>query len=261
MIDIHCHLLPGLDDGPDTLEESLQMAEMAIIDGITHVIATPHANDTYPFLPEMVEKRRDEIQARIGKRLVLATGCDFHLSYENIQDLRKTPAKYTLNQKNYLLVEFADFAIPPTIDNTLHELHLAGLRPIVTHPERNALIRSNPARLAAWVRQGCRVQVTALSLLGRFGRSAQESAEWLLDHDMIHFFASDAHNTSARGRPLLLHQAYTVVAERRGDDVARALFRDNPLAAFEGRPLPYSPDPPDVEAAQPPPKRKRFWFF
>lgn len=260
MIDIHCHLLPGMDDGPDTLEESVQMAEMAIIDGITHVIATPHANDTYPFLPEMVQKRRDEIQARIGNRLVLATGCDFHLSFENIQDLRKNPAKYTLNQKNYLLIEFADFSIPPTIDNTLHELHLSGLRLIVTHPERNALIRANPARLAGWVRQGCRVQVTALSLLGRFGRSAQESAEWLLDHDAIHFVASDAHNTSARGRPLLLRDAFNFVAERRGAAVARALFHDNPLAAFEGRPLPYSPDPPEVEAPARP-KRKRFWFF
>jgi protein-tyrosine phosphatase len=260
MIDIHCHLLPGLDDGPDTIEESLQMAEMAIIDGITHVIATPHANDTYPFLPEMVQKRRDEIQARIGNRLVLATGCDFHLSFENIQDLRKNPAKYTLNQKNYLLVEFADFSIPPTIDNTLHELHLSGLRLIVTHPERNALIRANPARLAGWVRQGCRVQVTALSLLGRFGRSAQESAEWLLDHDAIHFIASDAHNASARGRPLLLRDAFNFVVERRGAPVARALFHDNPLAAFEGRPLPYSPDPPEVDAPAPP-KHKRFWFF
>lgn len=236
------------------------MAEMAITDGITHVIATPHANDTYAFLPEMVQKRRDEIQARIGNRLILATGCDFHLSFENIQDLRKNPAKYTLNQKNYLLVEFADFSIPPTIDNTLHELHLSGLRPIVTHPERNALIRSNPARLAAWVRQGCRVQVTALSLLGRFGRSAQEFADWLLEHDAIHFIASDAHDSSARGRPLRLYDAFKVVSERRGDAVARALFRDNPLAAFEGRPLPYSPDPPDAEGS-PPKKRKRFWFF
>ena len=102
--------------------------------------------------------------------------------------------------------------------------------------------------------------MTALSLLGRFGRSAQESAEWLLDHDAIHFIASDAHNTSARGRPLLLRDAFNFVAERRGAPVARALFHDNPLAAFEGRPLPYSPDPPEVEAPARP-KRKRFWFL
>ena len=260
MIDIHCHLLPGMDDGPDTLEESLQMAEMAIVDGITHVIATPHASDAYPFHSELVRQRRDELQALVGDRLRLATGCDFHLSYENIQDLRKDFSKYTLNQKNYLLIEFADFAIPPTIDSTLHELHLSGLRLIVTHPERNGIIRANPARLSGWVRQGCRVQVTALSLLGRFGRSAEESALWLLDHDAIHFIASDAHNASSKGRPLLLSEAFQFVAARRGVPVARALFHDNPLAAFEGRPLPYAPDPPDFDAPEQK-KRKRFWFF
>jgi protein-tyrosine phosphatase len=258
MVDIHCHILPGLDDGPDTLAESLQMAEMAIRDGISHVIATPHANDTYKFIPEMVQKRRDELQARLGDRLQLATGCDFHLSYENLLDLRNRPKKYTLNQKKYLLVEFADFAIPPTIDRTLHEITLTGLRPIITHPERNALIRANPARLADWVRRGCRIQVTALSLLGRFGHSAQEFADWLLARDAIHFIASDAHNV--KGRPLLLKEAFDIVTERRGHRVARALFQDNPMAAFEGRPLPYSPDVADLGAPRRK-KRKRFWPF
>jgi protein-tyrosine phosphatase len=257
MVDIHCHLLPGLDDGPDSLEDSLRMAEMAIADGITHVIATPHANETYPFLPDLVRKRRDEIQERLGSRLILATGCDFHLSYENLNDLRRSPSKYTLNQKNYLLVEFADFAIPPTIDRTLHELWMSGLRPIITHPERNGLIRGNPQRLAQWIRQGCYVQVTALSLLGRFGESAQKFTDWLLEKDAIHFFASDAH--SLKGRPLLLREAFEVVTERRGHRVARALFIENPLAAFEGRPLPYVPEPPALE--RPPKRKRRFWFF
>jgi protein-tyrosine phosphatase len=255
MVDIHCHLLPGMDDGPETLEQSLQMAEMAIQDGITHVIATPHANETYPFVPETVRARRDEIQHALGSRLQLATGCDFHLSYENLEDLRHCPQKYTLSQKNYLLVEFADFAIPPTIDNTLHELHLAGIHPIITHPERNGLIRASPARLANWVAQGCTVQVTALSLLGRFGAPAQKFSERLLELDAIHFIASDAHNL--KGRPLLLRQAFERVARLRDESVARALFVENPLAAFEGRPLPCMPEPPDFTAR----KKKRFWFF
>lgn len=234
------------------------MAEMAIADGITHVIATPHANEMYPFLPEMVRKRRDEIQAKMGQRLEIATGCDFHLSYENLEDLKENPTKYTLHQKNYLLVEFADFSIPPTIDQTLHELHLSGLRPVITHPERNGLIRSNPQRLGGWMRQGCLVQVTALSLLGRFGKSAQQFTDFLLEHDAIHFFASDAHNL--RGRPPLLHDAFLEVTRRRGHGVANALFRDNPLAAFEGRLLPYAPDPPEF-SSRPPRRKKRFWFF
>jgi protein-tyrosine phosphatase len=259
LVDIHCHLLPGLDDGPDSLAESLQMAEMAIADGITHVIATPHASDRYAFDAEKVRKRREELQDKLGERLQIGTGCDFHLSYENLEDLRKNHAKYSLNQKNYLLVEFADFAIPPTIDKTLHELHLSGLRPIVTHPERNGLIRSSPARLENWIRQGCYVQVTALSLLGRFGSSAQQFSEWLLAQDAIHFFASDAHNT--KGRPMLLRSAFEEVARRRGAHVAHALFLANPMAVWEGQPLPYVPEPPEFEDAPRPAKKKRFGIF
>jgi protein-tyrosine phosphatase len=263
MVDIHCHILPDLDDGPDSLETSLQMAEMAISDGITHVVATPHANDRYPFIPELIQKRRDEIQASLGDRLLFATGCDFHLSFENLQDIREAPAKYTINQKTYLLVEFADYAIPPSTDQTLHQLHLAGLKPIITHPERNPLIRSNPERLYRWLRQGCYAQVTALSFLGRFGPAAKEAAERWLQEDCIHFIASDAHNLTSR--PLKLREAFDHVTALKGEEVARALCRENPLAAFEGRPLPYVPEPPE-RASSPqesalPARRKRFWFF
>src|SRR5260370_32843023 len=108
--------------------------------------------------------------------LKLATGCDFHLSFENLQDLQKNPTKYTLNQKNYLLVEFADFAIPPSVDETLHQLQLAGLSPIITHPERNGLLRAQPERMYRWLHQGCYAQITALSLLGRFGSAAPACA-------------------------------------------------------------------------------------
>ena len=262
MVDIHCHLLPGLDDGPDTLEESIQMAEQAIADGITHVVATPHANDTFRFDPELIQQRRDELQGILGDRLTLATGCDFHLNFENLQDAGKHPTRYTLNQKNYLLVEFADFAIPPAIDEFLLNLQSAGLFPVITHPERNGLIRNNRARLDRWLQQGCYVQVTAQSLLGRFGQAAQKSAESLLDSGALHFFASDAHNT--KSRPLRLREALDVVAKRRGAEVAQALFYDNPLAAFEGRPLPYVPET-DAEgraaAEEIPRRRKRFFFF
>jgi protein-tyrosine phosphatase len=260
MVDIHCHLLPGMDDGADTLETSLQMAEMAIADGITHVIGTPHANSQYKFDSELVRQRRDELQSAVGGRLTLATGCDFHLSYENIQDLQKNPQKYTLNQKNYLLVEFADFAIPHTMDETLHQLQLAGLSPIITHPERNALLRAQPERMYQWLHQGCYVQITALSLLGRFGSAAQSRAEEWLDADRIHFVASDAHNL--KGRPLQLRAAFETVLARRGQTVAEALFQANPLAVFEGRSLSYEPEQPDPSARPPRyPRRKRFIFF
>jgi protein-tyrosine phosphatase len=236
------------------------MAEMAIADGITHLIGTPHANSQYKFDPDVIRQRRDELQSALGDRLTLATGCDFHLSYENLQDLQKNPQKYTLNQKNYLLVEFADFAIPPSMDDTLHQLQLGGLSPIITHPERNALLRTQPERLYRWLHQGCYAQITALSILGRFGSAAKIRAEEWLDADRIHFVASDAHNL--KGRPLQLRAGFDAVAARRGEAVAQALFQDNPLAAFEGRSLPYEPE--QVDTSLKPPeyrRRKRFIFF
>jgi protein-tyrosine phosphatase len=263
MIDIHCHILPGLDDGADSIDTARAMAEMAIADGITRVIGTPHANETYRFVPEVVKQKRDQIQSMFDGRLTLATGSDFHLSFENLQDIRHDPARYTLNQKNYLLVEFADFSIPPSMDHALHNLQLAGLRPIITHPERNPLIRAQPERLFQWLRQGCYAQVTAGSLQGKWGTAAKEAAKRWLDGGAVHFLASDAHNVTSR--PLRLKETYDLVASSNGELVARSLFVDNPLAAFEGRELPYVPELSEEfapeEGAQRKPRRKRFWFF
>src|SRR5579864_1448444 len=259
MVDIHCHILPGIDDGAKSMEIAAQMAEIAIADGITHVIATPHSNAEYKFLPETILQLRNELQAKVEGRLKLATGCDFHLSYENLEDIQVNKTKYTLNQKNYLLVEFADFAIPPNIDDTLHNLHLLGLHPIITHPERNGLIRHQPEKLWRWLRQGCYVQVTAQSLLGRFGKDTAKLLMNWLDDERIHFVASDAH--SVTGRPLKLREAYDLVAKCRGIETADALFTHNPMAAFDGRPLPYQPEPPPDKNARSYKKRKRFIFF
>ncbi len=259
MVDIHCHILPGLDDGPDGIETSLQMADAAIADGITHVVATPHANDSFAYDPEIIRQRRDELQERIGDRLQLLIGCDFHLSYENLQAVHKDPSRFAINQKTYLLVEFADFSIPPTMDKALKELLMKGLRPIITHPERNPILIGNRARVTAWVQEGCYAQVTAGSLVGRFGKRAQDAAEAWLDEGAVHFVASDAHNLTSR--PLQLRPAYDKVAARKGEPVARALFRENPMAAVEGSSLPYVPELDDTRVDAPPQRRKRFLFF
>jgi protein-tyrosine phosphatase len=263
MIDIHCHILHGLDDGAESFEISCAMAEMAIQDGVTHIIGTPHASSSYAFVPELVRQRRDEIQARFEGRLAFATGCDFHMSFENLQEIRQNAARFTLNQKNYLLVEFADYSIPPSLDQALHQLQLAGLRPIITHPERNPLIRAQPERLFAWLRQGCYAQITAQSLLGKWGQGAQERAEEWLDVGAVHFVASDAHNVTSR--PLRLKETYDLIAKTRGEKVARSVLVDNPFAAFEGRSLPYVPEieerPIKARGAAAGTRRKWFWPF
>ena len=256
MVDLHCHILPGLDDGPDTMEESLEMAETAIADGITHVVATPHSNFRYWFDFGHVRRLRDDLQARLGDRLMLATGCDFHLSPENLLALSKDSRRFCINQHGYLLVEFNEISIPPAVDQTLHEIQLSGLRLVITHPERNAILRAHPERLKDWVRRGCFGQVTAMSLTGGFGPVAQEMGLQWISEGAIQVVASDAHNTHKR--PLQLRAAYNVVEERFGKEKARALFVENPLAAFEGRDLPHVPE---VEEAPEPPRKKRFFFF
>jgi protein-tyrosine phosphatase len=141
------------------------------------------------------------------------------------------------------------------MDQTLYEIQLAGLRPIITHPERNGILRAQPERLEKWIRNGCYGQVTGGALTGAFGSNVQETSLGWIRRGLVHFIASDAHNTTAR--PHKLQAAYDVVQKEFGRDKAKALFVENPLAAFEGRGLPHVP-----EIAEAPPKRKkRFLFF
>ncbi len=231
------------------------MAESAIADGITHVVATPHSSSRYFFDFLRVRRLRDELQARIGDRLKIATGCDFHLNLENLESFRKDPRHYCINQRDFLLVEFNEFSIPPAMDQMLHEIQLAGVRPVITHPERNGILRAHPERLKKWVRRGCFAQVTGGALTGGFSAGSQEDALRWIGEGLIHFVASDAHNS--RSRPLRLQPAYNAVVDRFGQEKARALFQDNPLSAFEGRELPHVPEVED----ELPPRRKRFFFF
>jgi protein-tyrosine phosphatase len=256
MVDVHCHILPGLDDGSRSLAESLQMAEAAIADGITHVVCTPHSSSSHLFDYRRVRQCRAKLQAELGDRLLLATGCDFHMSPENLAALREDAPRFCINQKNYLLVEFNEFSIPPAMDQALHDLHLAGLQPIITHPERNAILRARPERLKQWVQHGCYVQVTANSLTGTFGHLAQEDAWRWLGEGLIHFVASDAHNLTSR--PLRLRPAYEAVEAKFGTEIAEALFSTNPMAAFEGHELPYVAELADDGTE---PRKKKFFFF
>jgi protein-tyrosine phosphatase len=256
MIDLHSHILPGLDDGAKTIEDSLAMAEDAISDGITHVVATPHASSEHVFDYRRVRAELQELRDKLSGRLTLASGCDFHVNHENVVALRKDPHPFCINQKNYLLVEFNDFSIPSTLDQTLHEICLAEIHPIITHPERNGILRTHSERLVKWINQGCYVQVTAGSLSGVFGPSPQQHAWRWLSKGMVHFVSSDAHNTTRR--PMKLKFAYDAIAGQMGEERAKSLLVENPLAAFEGRQLPYVPEIAPGEEAR---KRKRFFFF
>jgi len=252
MIDIHHHLLFGLDDGSKDIETSVAMAEMAAADGITHVVCTPHANAHYRFDPEVNRRKLAELEARVDGKITLGLGCDFHLSFDNIDDALKNPHKYSINQKNYLLVEFADLSIPQQMTQVFHEFLVSGIQPIITHPERNLTIQKTPTRLDEWITGGCVVQVTVASLTGRFGKVAMEFAHRLLRQNKVHILATDAHDL--RSRPPKMKEAYDLVANRYGAETAERLCVTNPGAAFRGEDFPPQPEVLSAEDS-----RKGFW--
>ena len=211
------------------------MVHMAAESGTTDLVCTPHANLTYRFEPERVSDRIAEVSSAADSAVHLHFGCDFHLSYENIHDALENPRKYTIGHKNYLLVEFSDLMIFRNTPEILGRLQETGLIPVVTHPERNPLLRQRIDEMEAWVEAGARVQVTAQSLLGDFGRRAKECAETLLDSRLVHFVASDAH--SCERRPPRLDLAYAWLKEKHGEALAEALCVANPRAVLQGETL------------------------
>jgi len=232
LIDIHCHVLFGLDDGARTLEDSLAMVRMAAEHGTTDLVATPHANLVFHFEPERIAERIEQVREAAGGALRLYTGCDFHLSFDNIQDAIDHPRKYTINQQRYLLVEFSELLIFKNTEDIFARLRDAGMLPIVTHPERNGLLRQRVENIARWVEQGARVQLTAQSLTGGFGGHARDFSRELLDRRLVHIVASDGHDCERR--PPVMDQAHAWLRKHYGEALAEALCVTNPGAALSG---------------------------
>jgi protein-tyrosine phosphatase len=244
MVDIHHHLLHGLDDGATDLETSVAMARIAVEDGITHVVATPHASGSWAFDAAVNAAKLAELREALAREsiaLTVATGCDFHLSYDNIKDAVANPRKYTVNSTRYLLVELPDVGLSPQLGEIFFELRVAGMVPILTHPERNPTLQRDPKQLEGWLREGLLIQVTAGSVLSQMGKSAELMAHKLLADRWVHFLATDAHNLDRRAPRMA--EARDLVAKRYGADYAGFLCTENPLAVFEDRPLPDQPDP------------------
>jgi protein-tyrosine phosphatase len=247
MVDIHHHLLWGLDDGAKDFETSVAMAKASAADGVTHIVCTPHANGTHAYLPEVNAQKAAELQARLDADkipLKIGIGCDFHLSYDNILDAKTDPKRFSVNGLGYLMVEIPDYGVPRGLNETFYELQLAGLTPILTHPERNPTLQADLGRLAEWMRGGVLVQVTGDSVTGRMGKTAQKIAHELLAKRWVHFLATDAHNMSSR--PPRLSEARDVVARKYGREYAESLVETNPAAVFAGKPFVPFEEPIDL---------------
>ena len=239
MVDIHCHILPGIDDGPESWEMTAEMCHIAAADGITHIVATPHCNDEFSYDRERFAEMLGELYDVAEGKLGFTLGCDFHFSHENICDALAYPRRYTIGESQYLLVEFSDYAIPPNVKQDLLSISSSGMVPIITHPERNPILLRNPERVLEMAEQGCLVQVTANAITGFWGKRSQQMAEWLLAREAVHVVASDAHDTDYR-KPVLSQARYAIAALV-GDEIADALVTHNPAAIVDGKSLPYQP--------------------
>jgi protein-tyrosine phosphatase len=238
MIDIHHHLLWGVDDGARDRTMSVAMAKASAADGVTHIVCTPHANDRFTYDLAANRDKVAELQATLDAERVpihIGLGCDFHLSYDNIMDAKADPARFSVNGLGYLMVEIPNYGIPPDLTETFYELQLAGLTPILTHPERNPTLQADHTRLGEWMRGGVLVQVTGDSVTGRMGRKTEKLAHELLKKRWVHFLATDAHDLDSR--PPRLSEARNLVARKYSREYADALTVTNPLAVFEGKPV------------------------
>ena len=241
VVDIHSHILPEVDDGPKTWDMCVAMCRTAAADGITHMVATPHANDRYHYDRSYLQGLVAHLQGLIGSAPKIILGCDFHLSIDNIQDALVNPGRYVIGDTRYLLVEFSNYSVPQQTTDSFLKLGDCGLTPIITHPERNPILRESPQRVAEWAEQGFIIQMTGSALTGFWGERTRRAALWLLERQAVHVLATDAHDTEKRVP--ILSTAREAAAEICGEDVAEALVETNPRAIISNQPLPYFPRP------------------
>jgi protein-tyrosine phosphatase len=234
MIDIHCHILPGIDDGPEAMAETISMFRIAEADGITQIVATPHyrhgeAPDISKIQDKIAVVKEQLLKDRISVELL--GGADIRLTYELMKGIEKREIP-TISNSRYFLLELPDL-LPPRISECIFEAKLRGYLPVITHPERNYSLISAPEKIKELRAAGAYFQVTAMSLTGNFGSRIKKMAEELLKKGYTDFVATDAHST--KGRPPVLSSAYEYAVRLLNKTEADRIFLENPKKVVENR--------------------------
>ncbi|HHV55092.1 MAG TPA: phosphotransferase [Firmicutes bacterium] len=235
-VDFHCHLLPGVDDGPDTLEKALAMAEVAVAEAITDVVATPHAlHDTYSPAEEAVIQSFRSLQEAILRRnlpLRLHLAAEVTFRPDLVEVLTGQPSLTVRGERRYVLTELPFYSYPNYVAPVCFELLLHGIVPVLAHPERNTYLQEHPYLLYELVAQGVMTQVDAESLTGRFGEPVQNAALLFLRHGLTHLLGSDGHDPERR--PPRLEAALRTIEAVAGREQARLIGCEWPSHVLAG---------------------------
>jgi protein-tyrosine phosphatase len=240
MIDLHAHILPGVDDGPANLEEALAVLRASAEDGVEVIAATPHVRDDYPTTPEVLERGLAEVRRAVEREgIPIRVVGGGELALDRLPRLtRDELARFALGGGRHLLVEAPYAGWPLDLAERLFQLQLQGFVPVLAHPERNLEVQSSPELLRQHVERGALVQVTSASLDGRLGRRAAAAARTLLARGLAHVLASDAHGAEIRA--VGLSRAAAAVKD---EQLARWLVHDVPTAILDGTEPPERPAP------------------
>jgi protein-tyrosine phosphatase len=245
VIDIHSHLLPGIDDGPATWEQTMAMVYQAIEDGIKEIAVTHHilSNVDYQREGEIIEKFEQLKQTLVRENLPLKLHLGSEIYSQPDMELQHSISTYNGNRK-YFLVEFPMQGIPKFAADKFFEIIADGLTPVIAHPERNAGIIRKPERAYEFVQRGALLQLNGGSITGRHGSQVRDTAEILLNSNLFHLIGSDGHNTTRR--PIRLSSALDIILDGWGTERVNLLFKENPRKVLNGdKIVPDEPTPPE----------------
>lgn len=227
MIDLHCHILAGIDDGAQSVEDSLEMARAAVREGIDTIIATPHhKNGRYENSKQVIMQKTDELNEVLKVEnipLTILPGQEPAIHGELLKGITLGDVS-TLNNTQYIFIELPAGHVPRYTDKLLYDLQMEGKIPVIVHPERNQEIIERPEILYQLIKNGALSQVTASSICGIFGKKIKSFSEQLIEANLTHFIASDAHNTNKRG--FQMARAYDNIDTRYGVDMGY-FFKEN----------------------------------